>query len=54
MTHAFGSCGGTSESCTALVWSWDGMIIVALVLHIQKDSSIVFPIAIDKLKNAGS
>ena len=43
LTHAFGSCGGTSESYTALAWSSEGMIVVALVLCIQEDSSYVFP-----------
>ena len=43
LTHAFGSCRGMSESCVALAWSSDGMIIVALVLCIQGDSSYVFP-----------
>jgi len=43
LTHAFGSSRGMSESCVALAWSSDGMIIVALVLCIQGDSSYVFP-----------
>ena len=44
LTHVFGSWVGKSESCTALAWSWDGTIVVALVPCIQEDSSLYFPL----------
>ena len=38
LTHAFGSCGGTSESCVVLAWSSDGMIVV----RVLRGSCMVF------------
>ena len=49
LTHAFCSCGGTSKSYAALAWSSDGMIVVALVLCIQEDSSYVFPFILQSI-----
>ena len=40
LTHVISSCGGTSESCEAHAWSWDGMIIVTLVPRSQENSSL--------------